>query len=225
MSQSLDTLVRHLARRLQEPLPGPESQRRFAPRPLMSGWSPEQTPDTARRAAVLLLLYPGPDGPAMPLTVRPATMAAHAGQVSLPGGALYPGESVDAAALREADEEIGIPPASVEVIGTLSTLWVAVSNFVLTPVVGVARDAPTFRLHEREVDSLIEMPVDRLLDRKTVGWHTLQRGSTRIDYPGFDIGGHVVWGATAMVLSEFGCLFDPDYAPGAGYPPHPAQPG
>jgi len=210
MSHTLDALVNHLTQRLRAPLPGPESQRRFAPRPLISGWSPEQTPDTARLAAVLLLLYPGHEGPTMPLTLRPATMAAHAGQVSLPGGALAPGESVEAAALRE---EIGIPPASVEILGTLSTLWVAVSNFVLTPVVGVTRMAPAFRLHEHEVDTLIEMPINRLLSRTTVGWHSLQRGTTHVYCPGFDVGGHLVWGATAMVLSEFVCLFDPDASP------------
>lgn len=213
MHRSLDTLATHLAGRLRQPLPGPDAQRRFAPLPLIAGWSPEQTPETARRAAVLVLLYAGPAGPAIPLTVRPTTLSTHAGQISLPGGALDAGESVEAAALREAEEEIGIEPASVHVLGPLSTLWIPISNFVLTPVVGVARQPPAFRLHEREVDALIEMPVDRLLDRASIRWSHRQRGDTQIDYPCFDIGGQAVWGATAMVLSEFACLFDPSHAP------------
>jgi 8-oxo-dGTP pyrophosphatase MutT (NUDIX family) len=210
---SLDDLVAHLSRRLREPLPGPDAQRRFAPLPLIDGWSPEQTPGTARRAAVLLLIYPGHAGPTIPLTVRPTTLPTHGGQVSLPGGAIGVGESIDAAALREAEEEIGIDPASVHVLGPLSTLWIPISNFVITPVVGITRQPPAFRLHEREVDAVIEMPMDRLLDRASITWSHRQRGDTRLDYPCFDIGGPVVWGATAMVLSEFACLFDPMHGP------------
>ena len=206
--RSLDDVAALLTRRLREPLPGAASQRRFAPRPIHEDWSPDQTPDSARRAAVLLLLYPGLDEVALPLTLRRTTLSAHAGQISLPGGALDAGESVEAAALREADEEIGVDPATVHLLGTLSTLWVSVSNFLVTPVVGVAREAPAFRLHEREVDTLIETPVRRLLDPSAVLWSHRQRGSERIDYPYFDIDGHAVWGATAMMLGEFVDLFE-----------------
>jgi 8-oxo-dGTP pyrophosphatase MutT (NUDIX family) len=213
MHRSLDALATHLAARLREPLPGASAQRRFAPRPLISGWSPDQTPETARRAAVLLLVYPGAAGPTIPLTVRPATLATHAGQISLPGGAIDAGESVEAAALREAEEEIGLMPASVQLLGPLSTLWVRVSNFVIAPIVGIARQPPVFSLHAREVDALIEMPVDRLLDRASIRWTRHHRDAVEIEYPYFDIGGQAVWGATAMVLSEFACLFDPAHGP------------
>jgi 8-oxo-dGTP pyrophosphatase MutT (NUDIX family) len=210
---SFDDLVAHLLRRVRDPLPGPETQRRFAPLPLIDGWSPEQAPETARRAAGLLLLFPGTAGPAIALTARSASLPTHAGQISLPGGAIEPGESVEAAALREAEEEIGITPDAVRILARLSPLWIPISNYVLTPVVGLAADAPAFRLHEREVDALIEMPVATLLDHAAIRWTHRLRGTTRIDYPYFDIGGRAVWGATAMVLSEFACLLDPRHAP------------
>jgi 8-oxo-dGTP pyrophosphatase MutT (NUDIX family) len=214
MAPSLDELATFLSRRLQGALPGPDAQRRFAPRPLIDHWSPEQTPPTARRAAVLLLIYPGQTGPMVPLTLRPATLPTHAGQISLPGGALHADESAEAAALREAEEELGVEPASVQVVGELSTLWVAVSNFVITPVVGLTRNPPPFSLHPPEVDALIEMPLDRLVDRATLRWAHRERLGIRLDYPYFDIDGHAVWGATAMILGEFACLFEPGHAPG-----------
>lgn len=214
MHGSFEDVVTHLSRRLRDPLPGPDAQRRFAPRPLIAGWSPEQAPETARRAAALLLLYPGNAGPTIALTARSATLSTHGGQISLPGGALEPGESAEAAALREAAEEIGVTPDDVRLLAPLSSLWIPISNYVLTPVVGMSPQAPVFRLHEREVDALIELPVATLLDHATIRWAHRQRGTTHIDYPYFDVDGLAVWGATAMVLSEFACLFDPEHAPG-----------
>lgn len=211
--RSLHDVHAYLAERLGTRLPGAEAQRRFAPEPTLAGWSPDQTPAGARHAAVLLLVYPGDHGPSLPLTLRRMTLPAHAGQVSLPGGALDPGESAEAAALREADEEVGIRPSSVRLIGRLSTLWVPVSNFVVTPVVGTTDDRPAFRLHEAEVDALIEAPIARLLDRAAIGWACRQRDDDPITYPYFDVDGHAVWGATAMILSEFSCLFVPDQRP------------
>lgn len=212
---SFEDVRAHLADRLGTHLPGPDAQRRFAPQPALQGWSPDQVPAGSRQAAVLLLVYPGHRGPALPLTLRRATLPAHAGQVSLPGGALDAGESAEAAALREAHEEVGVAPSSVRIIGRLSTLWVPVSNFVVTPVVGLAEATPAFRLHEAEVEALIETPLTRLLDRTAIGWARRQRDGDPITCPYFDIDGHAVWGATAMILSEFSCLFVPDQTPGA----------
>jgi 8-oxo-dGTP pyrophosphatase MutT (NUDIX family) len=221
VTRSLDEVVAHLVRRLRDPLPGPDAQRRFAPLPLIEGWSPDQTPTTARRAAGLLLLFPGAAGPAIALTARSASLSTHAGQISLPGGALEAGESVEAGALREAEEEIGIVPYAVQVLGLLSPLWIPISNYVLTPVVGLTAAPPTFRLHEREVDALIEMPVATLLDQGAIRWTHRLRETTRIDYPYFDVAGRAVWGATAMVLSEFAGLFDALHTPG----PHATREG
>jgi 8-oxo-dGTP pyrophosphatase MutT (NUDIX family) len=196
-----------LRRRLQHPLPGAAAQRRFAP-------APDLTPDTARRAAALILLYPGPMGWSIPLTLRRADLPQHAGQVSLPGGALDPGESPEDAALRETYEEIGVPPSHIRLLGPLSTLWVIVSNFVLHPFVGVADTRPDFLPAPREVAKILEVPLRDILNPARMQWSRQSRLGTVVDYPHLDLEDHIVWGATAMVLGEFACLFDPAHGPG-----------
>jgi 8-oxo-dGTP pyrophosphatase MutT (NUDIX family) len=208
-------LERMLRERLASPLPGPQAQQRFAPSPWLPDWTPDLTPDTARRAAVLILLYPGANDARIPLTVRHPHLPQHAGQISLPGGALDPGESPDAAALREAEEEIGIPRDHIRLLGPLSTLWVAVSNFVVHPFVGMADRPPEFRMHPREVEAVLAVPLSELRDPARLKWTAAEHFGRDVRYPYFDLAGHVVWGATAMILGEFTCLFDPAHAPPA----------
>src|SRR5690349_7039885 len=125
---------------------------RFAPAPPRKGWKAGHFPDDARTAAALLLLYPGADGPAVPLTVRASNLARHAGQISLPGGAADPGETLAETALREASEEIGVDPRDVTVLGELTPVYVLVSGFTLHPVVGVSHTRPRFVASPGEVD-------------------------------------------------------------------------
>ena len=131
-----------LRERLTQPLPGAVVQRRFAPRPARKGWEPDQQPAGARQAAALILLYEVDGALVLPLTVRRDDLPHHPGQVSLPGGAIDPGEPAELAALREAHEEIGVIPDDVRMIGSLSTLNVIVSNFVVRPFIGVASHRP-----------------------------------------------------------------------------------
>jgi len=208
---SVEAFLRHA---LEAPLPGPGAQKRFAPVPVRAGWAPELRPSTARHAAALLLIHPGPQGPSIPLTVRRVDLPHHPGQVSLPGGALDPGERPDAAALREAHEEIGVPSDDVRIVGALSTVWIAVSNFIVHPYVAVTDVTPGFRAHPGEVASLFDVTVAELRDPARLKWSRRLRDTAEIAFPYFDIHAHVIWGATAMILGEFVCLFDRDFGPG-----------
>lgn len=194
-------LEARLRKALTEPLPGLDAQRGMAPQP-RPGWRPGTAADYRRLAAALLLIYPG-DGASIVLTIRSGALSHHSGQVSLPGGAVSEGESVADAALREAGEEIGIDPAAVRVLGVLTPLDIPISGFLLHPVVGVMDHRPTFLPADGEVERILEVPVDHLLDPARAGFDQRLRDGVHYDVPFFGIDGEVVWGATAMVLSEF----------------------
>ena len=195
-----------LRERLAGTLPGLEAQLRFMPTPPRTGWKPGEFPSEARLAAGLLLLYPGERGASIALTVRASGLSRHAGQVSLPGGATDPGETLAQAALREAQEEIGVDPASVRVLGELTPVHVLVSGFTLHPIVGITYERPSFAPAVHEVQEVIEVWVEDLQDASRIRQGTRTREGLAIEYPYFDLMGHQVWGATAMILGEFICV-------------------
>jgi 8-oxo-dGTP pyrophosphatase MutT (NUDIX family) len=191
-----------LRRALAEPLPGVDGQLLLAPRP-RRGWQPGTVPDDCRIAAALVLVYPDPQGDArVVLTVRHADLPFHAGQVSLPGGAVRDGETLEQTALREANEEVAIDPAVVRVCGRLTPLHIPVSGFVLHPIVGTTPERPELRACPREVDRVLEPALAVLAE--TGRWRVETRAFRGADYrvPVFDLDGALVWGATAMVLGE-----------------------
>ena len=225
LDADLLSLESELRARLRAPLPGPDVQRRFAPLPALKSWDPAERPAHARQAAALLLLYPGALGPSLVLTERHADLPHHGGQISLPGGGIHDGESMADAALREAHEEIGIDPAAARVVGPLSSLWVLVSGFVVHPIIAIADARPDFAVSPREVETLIETPVAVLRDPARLRWQ--RRVRQRADGTGVALrvpyfalgdpdaeGAPQVWGATAMMLGEFGALLDPAFGPG-----------
>jgi 8-oxo-dGTP pyrophosphatase MutT (NUDIX family) len=202
----LNEIEQLLRERLAGTLPGVQAQLRFAPSPVRSGWRAGHFPADSRMAAALLLLYPGDGDLAVPLTVRASGLARHAGQVSLPGGATDAGETLAQTALREAAEEIGVDPSAVRVLGELTPVHVIVSGFTLHPIVGVTDRRPDFVAAPGEVDEILEVALGDLRDASRIGRGTRIREGVAVEYPYFDLLGHQVWGATAMVLGEFICL-------------------
>lgn len=206
--------------RLLAPLPGADTQRKFSPQPTRRRWDPAARPADARAAAALILLYPGAEGPSIALTLRRADLPHHGGQISLPGGGLDGTETPEQGALREAHEEIGVVPSTVRLVGTLSSLWVIVSRFIVQPVVGVTDERPDFVPCPREVDTLIEAPLAHLRNPVNLHWDRRVIEGHDIWVPYFDVHGHHVWGATAMMLGELMSVFDPSFGPGPRPQPH-----
>jgi 8-oxo-dGTP pyrophosphatase MutT (NUDIX family) len=202
----LRDIERSLRDRLGRTLPGIEAQLRFAPELLRTAWETGQLPAASRPAAALLLLYPHQSGAAVALTVRASGLARHPGQISLPGGATDPGETIAEAALREAAEEIGVDPPAVRVLGELTPVHVLVSGFTLHPVVGITDQRPAFARAPDEVEEILEVSLEDLRDASRIRQGVRMREGVAVDYPYFDLLGHQVWGATAMVLGEFICL-------------------
>jgi len=199
-------LIRRLQDALSRPLPGLEAQLRMAPSPRI-GWDPLTIPEGTRAGAALVLVYPHEDSLFLPLTVRGSQLRNHTGQVSLPGGRVDGDETIEAAALREADEEIGVDRGAVRILGRLTPLHIPVSNFLLYPVVGFVDARPVFNRAEWEVARIIEPSLAQLRDPATIKreFRTRTTGgqAIEIDVPFFDIDSEKVWGATAMVLAEF----------------------
>lgn len=196
----LPDLAAHLAAALAGPLPGTRIHDRLSPR-LIDGSLPLHA-GRERPAAVLILLFPRDATPHVVLTVRSAGLPHHADQVSLPGGRPAPGETAEETALREADEEIGVGAGGLVIAGRLTPVHIAVSGFTVQPIVALAETAPVFVPAPSEVAAVLEVPLALLADPATLRTGRRARGDIEIDAPYFAVGGHQVWGATAMLLGE-----------------------
>jgi 8-oxo-dGTP pyrophosphatase MutT (NUDIX family) len=167
--------------------------------PLMPGDDIEIDPAIPAVPAAVLIAVTRAERPEVILTVRREGLRTHGGQVAFPGGRIDPGEDALAAALREANEELGLEPAGVEVLGTLAP-YRTVTDYLVTPVIGLIDPDPALAPHEPEVADWFAAPLDYLLDpanqqRRT----TLFRGRDR-HYVEINWNGRRIWGATAAMI-------------------------
>jgi len=196
--------INNIRQKLSQTLPGRDAQLRMAPglRRHYKG-----APDDATIACVLVLLFPRNGEWHFVLIQRNAhPKDRHSGQISFPGGRLEDDDlSLEAGAMREAEEEVGVPREQIQSLGRLTELYIPVSNFLVHPFVGFLEKEPKFIPQEAEVKEILEIPLLELSKEDNKKKMDMAGGRNVIlkNVPYYDFFGNVVWGATAMMLSEF----------------------
>lgn len=159
----------------------------------------------AKQAGVLALFYPNTNNETtLVLILRKTYKGVHSAQVAFPGGKLESDDvSLKEAAIRETFEEVGVAISDIEIIKTLSYVYIPPSNFYVQPFLGIAKQTPQFIKQDDEVEAIIEVPLKHLLDESVVRKKMVNTSyGVEVEVPAFKLNGHVVWGATAMMLSE-----------------------
>jgi len=197
-----DSLIGLIEKALQNGLPGAPAQALMAPSVSPPGKMDFDT-SNPRSSGVMILLFPTEEGIST-VFIHRTHWGPHGGQISFPGGKKEPADAdLVATAYRESEEEIGINPNRIRTIGLLTPLYVPYSNYHIQPVVAYTGSQPSFIPDNKEVESILIVTLDRLFhpdNRKTM---ILKRLGMKITAPYYDAGGHNVWGATAMIMSEF----------------------
>lgn len=202
----MDELIARLSERMASPLPGLQAQLRMASKLRLKA-AQTYNPDTsnAKIGAVLIALYPDEMGIVRTVLMkRPDYDGTHSGQVSFPGGKMEEADAtVIETALREAEEEVNIKPEEVKVIGQLTNLYIPPSNFLVHPVLGILERPPLLMPDKHEVQS-IHLPElsyllrDDIIEEKDI----ILSSGFKMRTPYFEVDGHTVWGATAMMIAE-----------------------
>ena len=190
----MNSFIELLKTELQKPLPGTEVQWQMASSDRMVKDFPRIPGKDARVAAVLLLLYPDNGSIHTVLTQRHNYNGVHGGQISLPGGKKEPGDvDIINTALREANEETGVGSDGISVIGTLTSLFIPVSNTVVTPVIAWTDEKPAFYPQPEEVEFLINADLNRFLDISCVKTKPMVIRNETYEVKYFDYDGYIIW--------------------------------
>jgi 8-oxo-dGTP pyrophosphatase MutT (NUDIX family) len=201
-----EEFIRILTQRMSSPLPGLPVQLRMSSNHRLRELMDFSAGDHAVKSSVLILLYPGriTGIPTFVVTQRHHYEGVHGGQISLPGGRFEPEDKeLLRTALREAREEIGVETSLVQTIGKLTELYIPPSNYLVQPFVGYTLSAPDFIAQPAEVAEIIEVPVEKLMDENNLRQRKIEVRGMHIEAPCYVIGQKIIWGATAMILSEF----------------------
>ena len=200
-----DDCVNLLNDQLELNLPGEDAQYKMAPVKRKSLVEKYADANDAKHSGVLLLLYPMNELAHLVLIRRAVDNSHHSGQIALPGGAF---EMIDSnfeqTALRETQEEIGVKASSIQIHGSLTKLFIPVSNYWVHPFIGSINMVPEFVPDEREVDEVLTYELKYFADERIVKHHNFgTKSGFKISAPYFELKKDKLWGATAMIMSEF----------------------
>ena len=207
MEITINKIAEQIKERLKKPLPGNEAHLATRIKTKSEVTFPNGE-ETARLAAVLILLFPFEDEIQFFLTKRTEDVEHHKGQISLPGGIRENNESLNETALRETKEEVGIDSTKIIISGSLTPFFIPVTGYIVHPFIGWCKEKPSTKIHDVEVNQLFSVSITELMDEKilqTEQWNI--RGYDAI-VPYYNFGKCKVWGATAAILSEFKSILE-----------------
>ena len=192
--------VENIKKALLQTLPGCVSHKKMLPLNRTLNASDEEQKIIKYSSVLLLLFIENNDLNAI-LIKRPSHMKHHAGQIALPGGRIEKGETALETALRETWEEIGITGDQIEILGSLSEIYVQVSRFQIHPFVGWLDKKPGFVINKYEVEKMIYFPLKNM--KNSFAEVELETITGTLKVPCFKFEDEIIWGATAMILLEF----------------------
>jgi len=201
----VNILIENIIEKLKQPLPGLSAHLELAP--YRNEIELDFKNKNPKIASTLLLFYPKDGETFFCLIERQEYEGTHSNQISFPGGKNESGESMKETALRETNEEIGVDPISINIIGELTQVFVPPSNFLIHPFVGYCDFTPDFKASEREVKRIIEVNIKDLFKKDVIKNKKMsfKKSSRNVDFevPYLDLNNKIVWGATSIILNEF----------------------
>ena len=207
-------MIKNIKKKLETKLPGIDSWNRMAVKPIndkniannkivkYEKILTENKINEMKQAAVLVCFFKKKGEYYLPLIRRPMHEKNHPGQIALPGGAMEENETLEKTALREAFEEVGIIPDKVKILGKMTPLPVPVSEYMITPFIGITENEPKWNINGKEVDELIILRFKDLIDSNNGYYEDWNINGNILRVPIFKIMNKDIWGATAAVLSE-----------------------
>lgn len=189
---------------LMNKLPGPSAHQRMTSAERRFQMQNLPDPYTPRKSSVLILLYEKDDELRTIMIQRPKYDGVHGGQIAFPGGKMEDSDAdLNATALRETEEEVGIPASQIEVIGQLTELYIYPSNFLVQPVVGWLDHEPVTKADPAEVEGILDLPVYSFMLASAHQEREVEVKSHRFIVPCYVVSDYIIWGATAMIMTEF----------------------
>jgi len=198
----IDQFVEDFIQALKKGLPGNEAQQKMAPS-IRNHSNKINDPRLARDSSVLILFYKKGRKIYFPLIQRTNGNHKHSGQISLPGGKYERSdENLIATSIRETEEELGLLPEKIHVIGPITGLYIPISNFQVQPIVAYYDGIPEFKPDSFEVDQIIEAEIQAMFKLENKKKETIHKNGFKIEAPYYRVNEHKIWGATAMIVSE-----------------------